>query len=67
MKIEIPKGYTIWCAAELAVKKAKEIQAYVKFDFNETEIEVHWMSWPDDIARIYNLLHKIRMLESGKE
>lgn len=63
MKIDIPTGININFAAALAIKKAKEINGDVTFDFNEISLSVRPTSDYTDISYIYFLKHEIRHLK----
>jgi hypothetical protein len=59
MKLEIPKGYNIYAAAQMAINEAQHIKDRVEFEFNSVVLNAHPQSYAGDIAEIYNLKHKI--------
>jgi len=68
MHIEFLSGGTIYTVAEEAIKRAKEINGEVTFDFNGISVmRVSPRSDPNDIALIYNLRHTIRRMKLGLE
>lgn len=67
MKIEIPKGFSIYKAAEYAKQMCITTRHnYVSYVFNDIELSVSANSCEDDICTIYQLECKIRKLEAGK-
>lgn len=61
MKIEIPAGFSIYKAVELAKLKARENRlGEVSFDFNGINLVVSRESLDLDIATIYRLECKLR-------
>lgn len=68
MHIEFGACGTIYSVTEQAIKKAKEINGEVTFDFNEIPVmRVSPGSDPNDIALIYHLRCRIRRMELGLE
>lgn len=61
MKIEIPKGVSIYKAIEIAKDKAHESRwGEVGFDFNGINLVVHKDSLDLDISTIYQLECRLR-------
>lgn len=65
MIIEIPKGYSIYTAAQYAKKKCLETRNnHVSYVFNGIELMISANSCEEDICTIYQLECKIRRLEN---
>jgi len=65
MRIDIPKGMSIYTAVEHAIEQAISTrQNYVTFVFNDIELSVSSESSEWDICTIYQLKCKVRQLQS---
>lgn len=65
MKIEIPKGFSIYTAVQYAIEEAARTRHnYVTFVFNDVELAVSPGSCETDICTIYQLECKVRQLEN---
>lgn len=65
MKIDIPKGLSIYRAAEYAIEQTTLTRHnYLSFVFNDIEVSVSGESYAEDICTIYQLECKVRQLES---
>lgn len=63
MTIEIPKGFSIYQAAELACNHAKIRMDTCEFEFSGIKLHATMNSFSDDIARIYMYICKLRRKE----
>jgi len=57
---EPEKGESIYLVAQKAVNIAYANHEEVEFAFNGIYLKVHYRSFADDIATIYNLKHELR-------
>lgn len=65
MRIDIPKGMSIYKAIQYAIEQAISTrQNYVTFVFNDIELSVSSESSEWDICTIYQLECKLRQLQS---
>jgi hypothetical protein len=65
MPIEIPKGWSIWIAAQAAINEAQHTKESCTFVFNDIEMRATPQSCAPDIVDIYNLKREIQRLNNA--